>query len=113
MPNLQNIIAENEREISSVLESFDIREYEGYLEAREEIKKKVHSSQLRLIEAFKEMIENLKSEGISLEDNRKCVEITKLKTTELTKLHLALDYKICQFNLALSELEKVVKEIKQ
>ena len=57
MPNLQNIIAENEREISSVLESFDIREYEGYLEAREEIKKKVHSSQLRLIEGFREMVD--------------------------------------------------------
>lgn len=57
-----------------------------------------HDQQLR------QRIDGLRSEGISLEDNRECIRISKTKNTEIVKLHNAMHYKITEMNHKLADL---------
>ena len=59
----------------------------------------------RLLEEIKEM----RSGGISLEDDRVCKDIMENKGNELSHLHEAMYYKIRQFDEALSQ----IKELRQ
>src|SRR3990167_2874150 len=59
----------------------------------------------RLLEKIKEM----RSGGISLEDDRVCKDIMENKGNELSHLHEAMYYKIRQFDEALSQ----IKELRQ